>query len=162
MQVKSEDVKPYCVDTVSADDAIIEQALAILSKRMKTCTEVFTSPDNVKSYLRLKIGSLEHEMFTVLFLNAQHSLIECKEMFRGTLTQASVYPREVVKEALALNACAVILAHNHPSGTVVPSKADIMLTNNLKAALTLIDVRVLDHIVVSDNATHSMAEHGQV
>lgn len=161
MQVKSEDVKPYNVK--SLDDAIIEQALAILTKRMFSSERIaLTSPDNVKHYLSLKIGGLEYEMFSVLFLNAQHEIIAFKEMFRGTVSQASVYPREVVREALALNASAVILSHNHPSGSMQPSSADRALTQTLKSALALIDVRVLDHIIVSAGNSYSMAERGDI
>ena len=112
--------------------------------------------------LRLQIGVLEHEVFCVVFLDAQHWLIALKEMFRGTVTQTSVYPREVVKESLALNAAAVILAHNHPSGAAEPSRADEFLTQTLKTALALVDVRVLDHLVVAGADTVSMAARGLV
>src|SRR2546425_1087938 len=108
-----------------------------------------SSPQAVKDYLRLQIGVLEHEVFTIIFLDAQHRLIALKEMFRGTVTQTSVYTREVIKEALALNAAAVILAHNHPSGAAEPSRADEFLTQSLRTALALVDVRVLDHLVVA-------------
>jgi DNA repair protein RadC len=108
-----------------------------------------SSPQAVKDHLRLEIGVLEHEVFCVLFLDAQHRIIALKQMFRGTVTQTSVYPREVVKEALSVNAAAVILAHNHPSGSVEPSRADEFLTQTLKTALALVDVRVLDHLVVA-------------
>ena len=111
-------------------------------------------------YLRLAIGMLEHEVFRVVFLDAQHRVIELQQMFRGTVTQTSVYPREVVKTSLALNAAAVILAHNHPSGAAEPSRADEYLTQTLKTALQLVDVRVLDHLVVTANAVTSFAERG--
>lgn len=120
----------------------------------------FTSPTTVKDFLRLSIGSKEHEVFMVLFLDTQHALIAAVEMFRGTLGQTSVYPREVVKEALRLNAGSVILAHNHPSGVVEPSRADEHLTQTLKTALALVDVRVLDHVVVAPQSAMSMAERG--
>jgi DNA repair protein RadC len=121
---------------------------------------VFDSPAKVKQYVLLKLGNLAHEEFAVLFLDSQHRLLEMKTMFRGTLNQTSVYPREVVKEALALNAGAVVLAHNHPSGTAEPSRADEFLTNTLKSALHLIDVRVLDHLVVGGGNVLSFAERG--
>jgi DNA repair protein RadC len=105
---------------------------------------------------------LHHEVFAVLFLDSQHRLIALEEMFRGTLTQTSVYPREVVKQALTLNASSVVLAHNHPSGTAQPSRADEALTHTLKAALALVDVRVLDHFVVTASQAVSMAELGLV
>ena len=121
---------------------------------------VFDSPQAVRDYLRLQLADLAHEVFAVLFLDAQHRLIRFDEMFRGTLTQTSVYPREVLKQALALNAAAVILAHNHPSGVAEPSRADEFLTQQLKAALALVDVRVLDHLVVGRVEVVSFAERG--
>ncbi|MET0333944.1 MAG: DNA repair protein RadC, partial [Rhizobacter sp.] len=123
---------------------------------------VFDSPTRVKDYLRLQIGSLPHEVFVVLFLDAQNRLIRSEEMFRGTLTQTSVYPREVLKRALELGAAAVLLAHNHPSGAAEPSRADEYLTQTLNKALALIDVRVLDHLVVSQSEVVSFAERGLI
>ncbi len=123
-------------------------------------TPVFSTPQKVKDYLQMQIGALPHEVFCVLFLDAQHRLIACEELFRGTLTQTSVYPREVVKQSLAHNAAAVVLAHNHPSGTLEPSRADELLTQTLKSSLQLIDVRVLDHFVVSHCGVMSFAERG--
>ncbi|MCX7661047.1 MAG: DNA repair protein RadC [Caldimonas manganoxidans] len=120
----------------------------------------FESPTQVKDYLRLKLADLPHEVFAVLFLDAQHRLLAMEELFRGTLTQTSVYPREVVKRALALNAAAVMLAHNHPSGVAEPSKADEYLTRTLQSALGLVDVRVLDHFVVAREHVVSFAERG--
>ena len=121
---------------------------------------VFDAPAKVKEYLALQLGSREHEVFAVLFLDAQTRLVRLEEMFRGTLTQTSVYPREVVKRALELGAAAVILAHNHPSGAAEPSRADEYLTQTLKSALALIDVRVLDHLVVGHGQIVSFAERG--
>lgn len=121
---------------------------------------VFDSPQTVREYLRLQLAALSHEVFAVLFLDAQHRLIVCEELFRGTLTQTSVYPREVLKRALALDAAAVILAHNHPSGVAEPSRADEALTRHLASALQLIDVRVLDHLVVGRAQVVSFAERG--
>lgn len=161
--VKMEDEATYSVTTaqsVSNEDAIIAQALAILDSRMRKTGQAFGCPDDVKAYCCINIGNLPHEVFGVLFLDAQHRLLAYDEMFRGTITQTSVYPREVVKAAIAHNAVAVILTHNHPSGAVNPSRADEALTQTLKAALALIDVRVLDHIIVSGGQSLSMAERG--
>ena len=121
---------------------------------------VFESPEAVKQFLRLQLDSHAHEVFAVLFLDAQHRLIALEEMFRGSLTQTSVYPREVVKRALSLGAAAVILAHNHPSGVAEPSHADALLTEALTKALALVDIRVLDHLVVGAGEAVSMAERG--
>ena len=121
---------------------------------------VFDSPIRVKEYLKLQLGGRDHEVFAVLFLDAQSRLVRLEEMFRGTLTQTSVYPREVVKRALELGAAAVILAHNHPSGAAEPSRADEYLTQTLKSALALVDVRVLDHFVVGQGVVVSFAERG--
>jgi len=119
-----------------------------------------TSPGSVRDYLRLCFAGQEHESFVVLFLDAQNRLIDAKELFRGTLTQTSVYPREIVKEALRQNAAAVIFSHNHPSGVAEPSRADEVLTANLKQALSLVDVKVLDHFIVAGATTLSFAERG--
>ncbi|MEY4412817.1 MAG: hypothetical protein RIQ53_110 [Pseudomonadota bacterium] len=123
---------------------------------------VLDSPQTVKQYCQMQLATRDHEVFAVLFLDAQLRLIRLDELFRGTLTQTSVYPREVVKRALAHNAAAVILAHNHPSGVAEPSRADEFLTQQLKTALALVDVRVLDHLVVARAAVVSMAERGLV
>lgn len=121
---------------------------------------VFAQPSAVTDYLKVHFAGREYESFVVLYLDAQNSLIEVEELFRGTLTQTSVYPREVVKSALRFNAAAVMLAHNHPSGSVTPSRADEHLTQTLKAALALVDVRVLDHLVIAGNNSLSFAETG--
>jgi DNA repair protein RadC len=120
------------------------------------------SPRSVAEYLKVWLGDKEHECFTVLYLDAQHRLIKAEELFRGTLTQTSVYPREVVKRALQWNSAAVIFAHNHPSGVAEPSRADELLTQALKAALDLVDIKVLDHLIVAGNATISFAEKGRM
>jgi len=152
----------YVVDRES-EDAVIASALAILEGRMRNVnSEVFASPSAVSHFCRLKIGSKEHEVFAVVFLDVQNKLIAFEEMFRGTLTQTSVYPREVVIAALKMQAAGVIFTHNHPSGSVQPSRADEVLTQTLKAALALVDVRVLDHIIVSEGASLSMAEKGLI
>ena len=119
-----------------------------------------TRRQSVKDYLALQLAGAPQEVFAVLFLDGQHRLIALREMFHGTLTQTSVYPREVVKAALALNAGAVILAHNHPSGVAEPSRADEYLTQTLKSALALVDVRVLDHLIVGQGQVVSLAERG--
>lgn len=121
-----------------------------------------SSPASVRDYLRLHFAGQEHESFVVMFLDAQNRLIASEELFRGTLTQTSVYPREIVKEALRRNAAALIFAHNHPSGIAEPSRADEMLTNSLKQALALVDVRVLDHFIIAGATTLSFAERGLI
>ena len=115
---------------------------------------------DASAFFSLRLGSLEHEVFAAIFLDAQNRVIEYIELFRGTLTQTSVYPREVVKTSLRLNAAAVIFAHNHPSGVPEPSRADENLTKVLKDALALVDVRVLDHVIVAGGASVSFAQRG--
>ena len=122
--------------------------------------DALSSPQAVRDYLRITLMGRGHEVFMVLFLDAQHRLIEAEEMFRGTLTQTSVYPREVVKRSLYYNTAAVIFAHNHPSGVAQPSQADELLTANLKEALALIEVKVLDHFIIAGNQAISFAERG--
>lgn len=140
--------------------AILELARRSLQEEL-AATSSLSSPESVRDYLRLTFSGLPHEVFAILFLDAQNRLIRMEEMFRGTLTQASVYPREVVKRALELNAAAVILAHNHPSGVSEPSRADELLTRSLKNALSLVDVRILDHFVVAGSGQPlSFAERG--
>ena len=119
-----------------------------------------TSPGAVRDYLKLLLRDLPHEVFVCLWLDAQHRVIETQESFRGSLTQTSVYPREIVKAALAANAAAVIFAHNHPSGVAQPSQADELLTRNLREALSLVEVKVLDHFIVAGNQAISFAERG--
>jgi DNA repair protein RadC len=142
-------------------DEVLSHARRLLADRVRSGAPM-SSPQAVKDHVQFEIGALEYEVFCVLFLDAQHRLIALKQLFRGTVTQTSVYPREVVKEALSLNAAAVILAHNHPSGNAAPSRADQHLTLTLKTALALVDVRVLDHLVVAGADVCSMAEHGLV
>ena len=139
--------------------AVTELARRCLGERMRS-TCALTSPQAVRDYLRISLMGRGHEVFMVLFLDAQHRVLSPEEMFRGTLTQTSVYPREVVKRSLANNAAAVIFAHNHPSGVAEPSHADELLTQSLKQALSLVDVRVLDHFVVAGNGVMSFAERG--
>lgn len=139
--------------------AVLELARRSLGHQL-AARPVFESPTQVKDHARLRLAHLPHEVFALMFLDAQHRLIQWEEMFRGTLTQTSVYPREVVKRALELGAAAVIFLHNHPSGAAEPSRADEHLTQTLKAALALVDVRVLDHLVVSRAEVVSFAERG--
>ncbi|WP_052382579.1 JAB domain-containing protein [Comamonas granuli] len=139
--------------------ATVEKALQILGGLL-TAREVFDSPTAVKDYLRLQLGAEPREHFAVLFLNSQHRAIAFERMAVGTLTQASVYPREVALAALRHGAAAVVLAHNHPSGSTAPSRVDEALTLTLKQALALVDVRVLDHVIVSATGALSMAEKG--
>lgn len=130
-------------------DAQIQRALVILEKRLRRPGEALSSPRTVREYLQLRFAEMERECFAVLYLDAQSRLIECAVLFYGTLTQTSVHPREVVKLALAHNAASAIFAHNHPSGCAEPSRADEMLTQELKRALTLVDVKVFDHFIVA-------------
>jgi len=142
-------------------EAAMELARRSLKDDMRSASAL-TSPGAVRDYLRLAIAEREHEVFVCLWLDAQHRVIGCEEIFRGTLTQTSVYPREIVKASLRANAAAVIFAHNHPSGVAQPSQADELLTRNLKEALALVDVKVLDHFVVAGNQALSFAERGLV
>ena len=137
----------------------IKCALRILEKRMRD-TPALSSPSSVRDYLRILLHDRGHEVFVCVFLDAQHRVIASEELFRGTLTQTSVYPREVVKEALAHNAAAIVFAHNHPSGVTEPSRADELLTQALKQALALVDVAVLDHFVIAGSGSVSFAERG--
>jgi DNA repair protein RadC len=158
---QSIDPPVYLVSTdVRADeDAVIARALEILSRRTRTGS-CLHSPQDAKDQVRLAIGGEDREHFGVLFLDAQHRVIAWEVLFTGSLSQTSVYPREVVKAALMHNAGAVILAHNHPAGSTEPSRSDEHLTQTLKSALALVDVRVLDHFVVSTSGLTSFAERG--
>lgn len=142
---------------LEASKELMARALAE-TMRLGDC---LADPATVRDYLRLRLASLDHEVFMVLLLDAQNRLIDGVDLFRGTLTQTSVYPREVVKLALTANAAAVVFAHNHPSGVAEPSTADEVLTRSVKSALALVDVRVLDHFIVAGTATPlSFAERG--
>ena len=142
-------------------EQILDAARQAIEHKMQRGAS-FTSPAAVKEYLRAKLAGFEHEVFAVLFLDTQHRLIDYAEMFQGTIDGASVYPRELVKEALRHNAAAVIISHNHPSGNPEPSQADKVLTQRLNEALRLVDVRVLDHVIVAGNSTASFAERGLI
>ena len=139
--------------------AVMELARRASAQELSQAS-VFNSLSQLKRYAALHLAQLEHESFSVLYLDAHHRLMEMQTLFRGTLSQASVYPREVVKEALARNAAALVLAHNHPSGIAEPSRADEYLTQTLKSALQLVDIRVLDHLVVGQGEVVSFAERG--
>ncbi|RZZ87778.1 RadC family protein [Pseudoxanthomonas winnipegensis] len=140
---------------------VLQAALRVLAGQLRG-TELLSSPQAVRDFLRIKLGTLEHEVFAVIHLDAQHRVIEYVEMFRGTVSQTSVYPREIVKEALARNSAALILVHNHPPGVAEPSRADEMLTQTLKSALSLVDVRVIDHLIVAGPTILSFAERGLI
>jgi DNA repair protein RadC len=140
-------------------DEIIAAARDHMSRRVRRGTQL-TNPKATRDYLSLKLGTLEREVFAVIFLDNRHRLISYQEMFLGTIDGASVHPREVVKEALKQNAAAVILAHPHPSGVAEPSAADELITTRLRDALSLIDVRILDHVIVAGGDTTSFAERG--
>ncbi len=139
--------------------AVLEVARRCLGEEMRAGSAL-TSPASVRDYLRLALGAREREVFVALFLDSQHRVLRADELFHGTLGQTSVYPREVVKAALAANAAAVIFAHNHPSGVAQPSQADELLTRTLKDALALVDIKVLDHFIVAGNHCLSFAERG--
>lgn len=147
--------------TLTRDDRdIVSDAIDILDRTLRRPGACLSNPKAVADYLKVSLSPRPHEVFAVLFLDNRHRLIEAQEMFRGTIDGASIYPREVVKTALALNAAAVILAHNHPSGVAEPSSADEAITRRLRDALSLIDVRVVDHFIVARTSHVSMAERG--
>ncbi|MDE2098486.1 MAG: DNA repair protein RadC [Patescibacteria group bacterium] len=144
-----------------AEQATIDAARALLARRVRRGAAL-SSPKATQDYLTLRLGDREAETFCVLYLDNRHRLIEFREEFQGTIDGASVHPREIVKRALAFNAAAVIIAHNHPSGVAEPSRADEMITERLKAALALVDVRLLDHFLVAGGECLSFAEKGLV
>ncbi|MFN3045781.1 RadC family protein [Pseudomonas alloputida] len=143
-----------------SDDWIIRQAIALLEQRVFKAGPLLDQPQAVKDYLRLKLVAEPNEVFAIVFMNSQHRVLAYEPMFKGTLDSTAVYPRVVVQRALELNAGAVIFSHQHPSGCTEPSSADRVLTDRLKAALALIDVRVLDHIIVGQGTPYSFAESG--
>lgn len=156
----AEEMLTYAVsDRLLAARELLRRAL---EETLSEPADSLASPDAVKSYLRLFLAGQEYESFVAIWLDAQNRLISGLEMFRGTTTQTSVYPREVVRTGLKLNASAVIFAHNHPSGSVEPSRADEMLTNQLRQALALVDIKVLDHFIVTDTSIMSFAERGLI
>jgi len=143
------------------DDQIIEQALGILAKRCAP-GEAFSSPHDIRRFLQLKLGARKNECFGVIFLDSRHRLLRFAELFEGTIDGANIHPRVVVQHVFEVSAAAVVLYHNHPSGITDPSAADRSLTTRLKEALALIDVRVLDHFIVSASNVYSFAEHGLI
>ena len=143
----------------ATEEQVLDAARALLARRVRR-GRALGNPRHTREYLRLELAPREHEVFAILFLDNRHRVIEFVPLFRGTIDGASVHPREVVKEALNRNAAAVILAHNHPSGVAEPSQADEIITNRLRDALALIDVRVLDHFVVTCDSIVSFAERG--
>ena len=165
--VKTEAPAPYLA-AVKADraddDAIIARAMQILMERSRTVEFTLTSPEATRDYLKLALTEKQWEVFGAVFLDNRHRVIAYEELFRGTIDGASVYPREVVRAAIAHNAAAVIFAHNHPSGVNQPSQADHRITSRLKESLALIDVRVLDHMIVGgpDTQPYSFAENGML
>ncbi|MEQ3634411.1 DNA repair protein RadC [Thalassolituus sp.] len=139
---------------------IIDHALTILESRLHKPQHTFTNPRDVRDYLKLNLAEKEHEIFAIMYLDNQNGMINLTEMFQGTIDAATVYPREVVKTALQFNAAAVILAHNHPSGVAEPSQADKLITQRLQQALSLVDIRTLDHFIIGSGHPYSFAEHG--
>jgi DNA repair protein RadC len=142
-----------------SDETLVEAALKVMAGQLVR-GDVLESPTSTRKYLALRFSNLEHEVFCCLFLDNRHRVIACDELFRGTVDGASVHPREVVKQALAHNAAAVILAHNHPSGVAEPSQADELITLRLRDALSVVDIRVLDHLIVAGAEVVSLAERG--
>ena len=153
-------VEPRFAPASQSDDWIIRQAIALLEQRVFKAGPLLDQPQAVKDYLRLKLVAEPNEVFAIVFMNSQHRVLAYEPMFKGTLDSTAVYPRVVVQRALELNAGAVIFSHQHPSGCTEPSSADRFLTERLKAALALIDVRVLDHIIVGQGTPYSFAESG--
>ena len=146
--------------SVQNEDWIVQQAIVLLERRVFKAGPRLERPAAVRDYLRLKLVAEPNEIFVVVFMNSMHDVLAVEPMFHGTINATSVYPRVVLQRALQLNAAAVIFAHQHPSGTTEPSNADRVLTEQLKTALALIDVRVLDHFVIGQGAPYSFAESG--
>jgi DNA repair protein RadC len=151
----------YLVCHEVTEAQIMSTAMEIVTRRFKRGNSL-SAPNETLAYLAVQHADLEHEVFSVLFLDNRNRLLAYEAMFRGTIDGASVYPREVVKQALAVNAAAVILTHNHPSGVAEPSMADIQITERLTKALALVDIRVLDHIIVAGTTNVSFAERGLI
>lgn len=143
-------------------DQIVKAAKAIVAQRVNKGDGFFTNPDKIRALLALHLANYEHEVFICIFLDNQNQVISMEEMFTGTIDSASIYPREVVKRALALNAAAVVFAHNHPSGITQPSQTDKRITIKLIDSLSLVDIRVLDHFIIGGAESFSFAEHGLI
>jgi DNA repair protein RadC len=150
----------YKLDTETTEQDVLAAAEGILGERLKRQGSI-GNPTDANDFLRMRLGALSHEEFHILWLDNRHRIIDCQKLFTGTIDGASIYPREVVRAALSVNACAAILAHNHPSGVAEPSAADRAITNELRDALRLIGVRILDHIVVGAECV-SMAGRGLI
>ena len=167
-KVNSEEATPYATESPETEarninDATIAHALSILRDRMlPKNAPTLSSPEQTRAFLNLELGELDYESFCILHLDQQHRVLKFEHLFRGTLTQGAVYPREVLKATLDNNSAAVIFAHNHPSGVPKPSGADDAITERLKEALALIDVRVLDHIIIGGADSYSYAEQGKL
>ena len=170
--IRSESEAPYLTTTKTEqeklekkrarDDATIRRALKILETRMMVSSDIMSTPDMVKDFLKLRLGQLPYEVFGVVFLTNRHTVIDTAEIFRGTINSASVHPREIVRDCITHNATAVIFYHNHPSGNPEPSQADQRITDRLHNALALIDVQVLDHVVIGHTSHVSFAERGLI
>lgn len=159
--IHTQDAFPFDAFEGVTDEQVVDRAMQILEDKHKPGSEVLRSPELTGNYLRMKLADLKYEVFGVLMLDNRHRVLEVTELFRGTIDGCAVYPREVVKAALQCNAAAMILYHNHPSGINEPSQADISLTKRLKEALGMVDIRVLDHMIVSGAEPHvSLAERG--
>ena len=144
----------------ASKEAVIEAAIGFLEENGRTYGEALNSPSRTAENLRLRIGAAEREVFTVIYLNNQHHIIATEDMFFGTIDGAAVYPREVARRALEHNAAAAIFGHNHPSGVAEPSQGDRRITERLQSGLALLDIRVLDHLIVTEGSSYSFAEHG--
>jgi len=149
---------PYRQEQGTEDERCIRQALQVLERRIRT-GPFLENPIAAREYLRIRLAHRDYEVFAVLWLDSKRRVIEFEEMFRGTVTEASVYPRELAREAIRHNASACILSHNHPSGCCYPSREDVRLTHKVRDALALLDIRVLDHIIVSATSAFSLAAH---
>ena len=160
--VNSQPAAEYVANQIDNEEEIIQQALAIVAKRFLKSADPLTNPDLARKYLTLKLSGLQDEVFGCVYLSNQHHVIGDEALFKGTINGASVYPRVVVRECLASNAAAVMFYHNHPSGVAEPSQSDLRITNRLKDALSLVDVRVLDHFIVSAEDSVSLAERGLI
>lgn len=156
------DSRPESLNLIAAqhEDWIVQHAITLLEKRVFKSGAALSSPTAVRDYLRLKLVAEPNEVFAAVFLDSQHQVLAYEPMFKGSVDQTSVYPRVVVQRALALNASALILAHQHPSGVTEPSMADQSLTERLKAALAMVDIRVLDHFIIGKGTPYSFAESG--
>lgn len=162
MEVKTENPVAYVANSKPAEDALIEQAMGILKKRMVKHDVAFFSPDDAAQYLILKLAQQQHETFGVLMLNTQNQLIEDFAHFNGDVCHCATSPREIVRRALMVNATAMVLYHNHPSGNLTPSNPDLLLTDTIKQAASLFDIDVLDHILVAHEQYYSFATHGDM